>query len=43
MEEHPLNNGRTLRKVTEQLHTATDNTMEFYIVVFVTVTDWQHK
>ena len=36
-------NGRTLLKVTERLQTTTNNTMEFYIVVIVTVTDWQHK
>ena len=33
----------TLRKVTEQLHTTTNNIMEFYIVVIVMVNDCQHK
>jgi len=32
-----------LRKVIQQLHTATNNTMEYCIVVIVKVNDCQHK
>jgi len=32
-------NGRSVSKVTEQLHMATNNTLEYYVVVIVKITD----
>jgi len=32
-----------LRKVIQQLHTAANNALEYYIVVIVAVNDCQHK